>query len=391
MKIDFSYARVKNMATYWNKFEKYCSEKSIIYFDANQISLFIEDYSNKNIEKIRINEVKKALNILKDINYLFLQKEKINKFKNLNENIKLQIDEYLYYCKNVINNSLGTIDDKIEYLSYFINFLDNNNISSFENIDKHIVLKYIKSLNNEKKYKRIGSFWVLRDLLTYLFSENIIKTNYSYLIPKIKRIENQPVPTVFEKNDVIKILNQLKEDVNNYLCGKRNYAMILIATKTGLRICDIKNLKWNNIDWENNIFNIIQLKTKKSINVPFSNDVGEAIIDYIKNERPFKIKNSNDLIFIRYKYPFDKLSDAFNMHDVISRTAKKCNIDLSKYRKKGIHCFRFTLATELLKNEVPLDIIVSTLGHCNPKSTNNYLKVDINHLKECFYEVDNYV
>ena len=122
MKIDFSYARVKSMATYWNKFEKYCSEKSIIYFDANQISLFIEDYSNKNIEKIRINEVKKALNILKDINYLFLQKEKINKFKNLNENIKLQIDEYLYYCKNVINNSLGTIDDKIEYLSYFINF-----------------------------------------------------------------------------------------------------------------------------------------------------------------------------------------------------------------------------------------------------------------------------
>lgn len=387
MNAGFLYSKTRNVKKYWNEFSNYCNNLKVYIFEEKYVNEFLKEFSSNPLNEKKVHTAKNAINILVDFNSLFSLKPKIDN-DNIDESFRNELNMYLDYSKNVRNNSIKTILEKEKETIKFIKFLKTNKIGSFQNINNKIILLFINTYNDKIKSSRITMCWNLRGLLKYLYDENIVNQNYLYLIPVIKREKSQKIPTVFEKEDVINILNQLKEDRVYTLAGKRNYAIILIAAKTGLRMIDIKNLKWENIDWKNNCFSIIQEKTKKELTIPFTQDIGEAIIEYIKSERPFKINNEQDVIFIRHRYPYIKLSKNFYMYDVIQRAAQRGSIDLSKYNKKGIHTFRFTLATEMLNNEIPINIIASTLGHCNIKTANNYLKVDINHLKECFCEVE---
>ena len=88
--------------------------------------------------------------------------------------------------------------------------------------------------------------------------------------------------------------------------------MFTIGTNCGLRISDIKNLKFENIDWKNNIINYTQQKTKETNELPLTNEIGESLIDYINNERP---KCESKYIFITLKPPYTKISNIRNEVD----------------------------------------------------------------------------
>ncbi|MBU3178946.1 tyrosine-type recombinase/integrase [Clostridium estertheticum] len=69
------------------------------------------------------------------------------------------------------------------------------------------------------------------------------------------------------------------------LIGKRDYAIIYLASHTGLRAINIANLKFKNIDWINGKINITQKKTGGYLSLPLESDTGNAIADYILNRR----------------------------------------------------------------------------------------------------------
>ena len=83
--------------------------------------------------------------------------------------------------------------------------------------------------------------------------------------------------------------------------GKRDYAMFLLATRLGLRASDIANLRFIDIDWENDEITITQYKTKKKITLPLLADIGNAIIDYLKYGRP---KFTSQQVFISSRAPY---------------------------------------------------------------------------------------
>ena len=99
----------------------------------------------------------------------------------------------------------------------------------------------------------------MRTFLRYLNLFNYLEVDYSYLVPTMKRIPKS-MPTIWSENELNSFLNTAKElstksDINN-----RDYVIYLIAIRLGLRISDIKNLKFDNIDWINKEINIIQVK-----------------------------------------------------------------------------------------------------------------------------------
>ena len=93
--------------------------------------------------------------------------------------------------------------------------------------------------------------------------------------------------------------------------GKRDYAMILLACILGIRIGDIKNLRFDNFDWNKKQLSFVQHKTLKPVTLPIPDAVGWAVIDYIKNGRP-KYFETN-YVFIKHMPPFDPLSDNNHM------------------------------------------------------------------------------
>ena len=98
--------------------------------------------------------------------------------------------------------------------------------------------------------------------------------------------------------------------------------MLLLAARLGLRSSDIVNLKLKNIDWEKSEISLIQQKTKKALTLPLLNDVGEAIINYVKNGRP-NVQDSH--IFIRENKPYTHVSSS-SLYTIVDQYLKRANI-----------------------------------------------------------------
>lgn len=107
--------------------------------------------------------------------------------------------------------------------------------------------------------------------------------SYANALPCIRRTHKYRLPTVFSPDEVECILAQV--DRSNPL-GKRNYAILLLVTRLGLRISDVRLLRFENIDWKNKRISIHQQKTGIPLELPLLEDVGWAIIDYLQHGRP---------------------------------------------------------------------------------------------------------
>ena len=298
------------------------------------------------------------------------------------------LNNYLDFWQNIKNNSESTIKKKKIFTILFFNYLIDNNIYDLKELNKEILLKYLDNIKNDLLSKKISIYWNLKSIFLYLNDNGILKDNFNLLIPITKRYKQKKLPSCFTKEDSEAIINAIKEEVSNTPAGYRNYAMFLMIMRLGIRKIDVINLKWENINWESNTITFIQSKTKKINTLPLPNDVGEAIIDYIKLERPIKIRGNDDNVFIRAKYPLVKLDAGLSFNKVIKKALIKCNIPLDKYNKIGTHSFRHSLATELINEQVPVTIIASILGHNNDNSTKTYLEINKKSLALCFIGED---
>jgi integrase len=162
--------------------------------------------------------------------------------------------------------------------------------------------------------------------------------------------------------------------------GKRNYAMLLLALRTGLRSVDIINLKLGDIQWKRNTIEIVQSKTGSPLVLPLLTDVGNAIADYILNGRP---ESQQPYLFLHTQAPYRKLSASASGYGISCKVMKAAGIRQGPEDRKGFHCFRHYVASRLLSEETPLPIISSILGHRNKDSTKIYLSTDLVHLRAC--------
>jgi Site-specific recombinase XerD len=108
--------------------------------------------------------------------------------------------------------------------------------------------------------------------------------NLTLFLPASNKLKSREhLPSIWDDDDIISILSCI--DRGNPI-GKRDYAMILLALRLGLRGSDIKGMKLCDINWEQDTITIVQQKTKESVALPLSIEVGHAIIDYLKNSQP---------------------------------------------------------------------------------------------------------
>lgn len=282
------------------------------------------------------------------------------------ENNKILL-EYLAELKEKGRSELSLRNYRYHFV-YFFNYLENNNLS-IKNIKLEIVKDYINSLTNLSLSSKHDVCKHFKTLIKFLYDNSYINSDFSLLIPQTKLPKYSPIPSVWSKDEISMLLNSYDLDTS---LGKRNYAIVLLALNLGIRWCDIKNLKFENFNWNLNIIRFKQVKTNICIELPISEDIGNAIIDYIKNGRPLC---NEPYIFVTHLKPYRQMSKTF----IPTR-----NLNVKFNHKKGIHSLRHTLASNLLKEETPLNIISSILGHVNSDTTTIYLKIDEKNLRNCF-------
>lgn len=216
-----------------------------------------------------------------------------------------------------------------------------------------------------------SDFPAIRTFLKFQFETGHLEKDYSFIIPHFKR--PQPIPSIYSIQEIQKI----EDETNcNTVFGKRNYAMLLLATRLGIRAGDIATMTFDELDFQTETIRIIQNKTEVPLELPMLPCVGNALKDYIQNYRG---SSASKYVFLSLHPPFSHITPvAFGRY---VRLALQTAGIKSGTRKSGPHAMRSSLASSMVNDGIPYEAIRRTLGHTSANAIRSYAKLDVEQLK----------
>ncbi|MDD3392410.1 MAG: tyrosine recombinase [Bacilli bacterium] len=279
----------------------------------------------------------------------------------INEYLKDYLD-YLIIDKKYSNNTKETYQ---RHLYKFNQYCYQSNINIIK-VNRNDIVNYLKTLNELDSKSVANIITTLKGFYKYLIIEKIITKNPLEFIdtPKIKK----SIPSVMSSTDVNAILKIELKNKYDY----RNKAMLELMYATGLRISELVNLTFANIDTKNKIIRVTG-KGNKERTIPLADYTNNYLIVYLsKYRQQFKCKNSNYLFITNHT---EKMTRA-NFFIILQKIAEKQGI------KTHPHILRYSFATHMLDNGADLRVIQSLLGHESIATTQIYTHVSQNKLKE---------
>ena len=266
------------------------------------------------------------------------------------------------------------------YLGRLSDYLNSQGIKALCELDEKVVSGFTETFVSYSAAVIHCTLCSLRTFFHYLYQNGFVSRDFAYVIPHDEYRQRTKVPSAYPKEEVEKLLASI--DRGNPK-GKRDYAIILMAARLGLRSQDICNLCFHNLKWETNSIELLQSKTREPLVLPLLEDIGLALIDYLKYARP--AYESSNTLFLRLIPPIGKL-EAPTLHSIVTQHMHAASIKIEDGKKHGPHALRHSLASALLEANTPLPVISEVLGHTSTESTSVYLKIDINQLRTCALE-----
>jgi site-specific recombinase XerD len=217
----------------------------------------------------------------------------------------------------------GTIRRHQRNLDFFIKHVSGISTNEISQITDDNVLSFVSSSANCTS----EVFNTMRGFLGYLHKHGYKEKDMSYVLGKGYRKVQEKLPSVYTPSEISVIENSIDQSST---LGKRNYAMLLLSTRLGLRASDIAGLQFSNLDWDRNLIRLIQYKTKREIELPLLSDIGEAIINYLKGGRPIADSQS---IFLTAFAPYRPI-EGVTVKSAISTIITNSGVNV-RYRKHG--------------------------------------------------------
>ncbi len=377
----YSESYVKGFRQIYSRLNKYCEEKNIQQFTTEMGQQFLyECYSIEPGTVIRkFSRQHRAMDMIADFQQFgtVMLKRRLNRsfpkqFVDDAENYLLHIEADYAQPNTVLSHKKS--------LFKFTDFLDSVGVTSFKAMTLEHANTYIKVVlcNYSKEVARLH-MGIMKRFLHYLHITEVIDDDIASKLITIKFSQQYShLPDTLPEEDIKKILSCVDRESP---MGKRDYAILMLATKLGLRGSDIRNLKPGDIDWVKHEIRITQIKTKEPLVLPLPNDVGWALIDYLKNARPTSDATE---IFLMVIAPYTQLN---NLDNVLIRYMRLAGISYTDLHHHGLHTLRHSLATHMLEKEIPITTIQGVLGHINAETTRRYTSIDVKQLRECALEV----
>lgn len=288
---------------------------------------------------------------------------------------------YLNYLCEQRLLSAGSIRQHRRCLERFTLYCMAHKITGIDQIDVPNIHSYLKTLDGCSKSYINANVQQLKSFFTFLYESGQYGKDIRACWPSIRVERYCGLPETFTLEETQKLLATV--DRSNAM-GKRDYAILLLAVRYGLRVGDIRGLTFDNIDFKDCKLRIVQQKTKKPLEFELFEDVGWALIDYLKNGRPSA--STESYVFVRMKAPYTAFSGNDNLGQMIYKYALKAGITQS-HPRCSMHMFRYTLASTMLSNDTPLPVVSSILGHSQLDTTKIYTKIDLPQLELCPLEV----
>jgi site-specific recombinase XerD len=211
----------------------------------------------------------------------------------------------------------------------------------------------------------------LRSFLRHLLHRGAIDTDLAACVPTIATWSLSTVPKFLPAEQIEHVLDCCDR---NTAIGKRDYAILLLLARLGLRAGEVVALTLEDIDWEAGLITV-RGKRKRVAQMPLPVEVGAAMADYLRKARP---DCSSRRVFIREKAPLVGFANSIAICSLVDRALQRAGVE-SVYR--GSHLFRHSLATQMLNQGAFLCEIGDLLRHRRPDTTAIYAKVDLISLR----------
>jgi len=357
----------------WNKgILSYMQEKKLSVYTAEVGEAFIDSFIKPGFVTARERDVIRSVHVLTDFMHCgYIRKRTFTPVEHqLSGDIGHQVQKLVHHLKSRRKNST-TIKNYELYLSRFINFLEREQVYAVSKIRERHILKFVSTMENNK----VNIVSSLRVLFRFWYEKEIIEERLHELLDHYKWIKSEKIPSYYTASEVLTIENSV--DRCNGV-GKRDYAMLLLASRLGLRASDIAQLKFSNFDWDKSEISLTQHKTGKSITLPLLSDVGNAIIDYLKHGR---FQSSSQHVFLSARAPYIGATKSV-VCAAITRVILQSKV-LTENRRHGPHSMRHSLAGRLLENSVSINVISEALGHASTETTMSYMRIDMSSLMKC--------
>lgn len=251
----------------------------------------------------------------------------------------------------------------------YLVFLEARGITGLDGVDGASVLAFLESLTD--RWAASSLFWVVSNFRPFLRFTGRADLVEAVGMAGVRR--SHAILPVLGDDDQARVVHACSTG----MVSSRDAAITLLALTTGVRACDLVGMRLADIDWRSQTIGIVQAKTHNPVTLPLPPLVTVTLAGYVLHDRP---RSGDDHVFLRAKAPHTRLADHASVYRVtaeVFRTAGVTGV------KAGTRLLRHSAASRMLRAAVPLPTISAVLGHADPESTNVYLSVDEDRLREC--------
>lgn len=367
----------------WNRLLEYANSRGVEYFTPEFGKEFLNEACGINNATRLTTTEKKHLQGARLLE-TFLQTGEIPRVRRQKAQIPSQ---FILIQNNYADHLCGlgqkkkSLKSKLSRTKQFLDFLNTEEIQKMSRLTHENILRFLDFLKPKYSATARGNIlYTVRDFLRYCASEGIVPKDLPKLIATFNTGLNEKMPSYYSKAEVAHVLQTVDRKTAT---GKKEYIILILAAKLGLRASDIIRIELDNIKWDADIIEFYQQKTGHFTQLPMTEDIRYALLDYLKNSRPqTAFKN----VFVRERAPLAPYEDSATIFSIVSKYIKKAGIETGA-KHHGPHSLRHSMASRLLEEKTPLPVISAALGHSSTKNTNRYLRIDIELLRSVALEV----
>lgn len=207
----------------------------------------------------------------------------------------------------------------------------------------------------------------LRSFLRFARYRGYIDKDLAACVPAVANWKLSTIPRALPPCQVERVLTAIDRRT---AMGRRDYAILLILARLGLRAGEIKTLTLEDLDWQEGLITV-RGKAGRYSQLPLPADVGQAIADYLQHGRPTV---SSRCVFLRTRAPSGGFKGQCGIGSIVQHALARAGVDAPR---KGAHQFRHGLASQMLRQGASLFEIGELLRHRSPQTTAIYAKVDL--------------
>lgn len=263
----------------------------------------------------------------------------------------------------------------INYVSFVADFLKDRFGSgpvALRRVQAVDVVRFVQSRARRLRGKRAKLMTTaLRSFFRYARLQGEIEVDLGAAVPIVASWSMVSIPRAIAPEQTKRLLASIDRRT---IAGRRDYAILLLLARLGLRSSEVALMELDDIDWRSGQLTV-RGKDSRRTEMPLPTEVGKAIVEYLRRGRP---RCTSRRVFLRLKAPVQGFQGACGVGSIVRHRLKRAKIAAPTY---GTHQFRHGLASDMLRQGASLAEIGAVLGHQHPDTTRIYTKIDLRALR----------